>query len=334
MRAIITAVGHYVPENKLTNADLEKMVDTNDEWIVTRTGIRERRILDKDKGTSYMAVCAAEKALNQRGMSADELDLIIVATVTPDMMFPTTAALVQEALAANNCWGYDLSGGCTGFVCALSTASQFIESGRHKKVMVIGADKMSAITNYQDRNTCILFGDAAGAVILEATDDPDLGVKDFILRVDGFGKKYLYMKAGGSLKPATHQTVENEEHYLYQDGKPVFKQAINGMATTSATLLERNNLSSHDLRLLVPHQANLRIIDAVGKKLKLNPEQVAINIDRYGNTTAATIPLALSEYYQQGDLKIGDWILFTAFGAGFTWGSLLMRWALNGSASD
>lgn len=329
MRAIISAVGHYVPDQRLTNADLERMVNTNDEWITSRTGIKERRILAKHHGTSVMAVAAAQATLIQRGITADELDLIIVATVTPDQFVPTAAALVQHAIGANHCWGYDVNGGCSGFLCALATGSQFISSGAHRKVMVIGADKMSAITDYEDRNTCILFGDAAGAVLLEPSPDDRLGIEDFILHVDGAGREYLYIHGGGSLRPASHETVAQKMHYVYQDGRTVFKHAVIGMADVSAKLLVRNRLTGKDIKLLIPHQANFRIIDAVAKKLALDPEQVVVNIDRYGNTTAATIPLAMSEAYQDGRMQKGDRIVLSAFGAGFTWGSLLLKWALD-----
>ncbi|MGD8366862.1 MAG: beta-ketoacyl-ACP synthase III [Desulfobacterales bacterium] len=328
MQAIITGVGHFVPDRRLTNADLEKLVDTNDEWITTRTGIRERRILDKEKGTSEMAVPAAQAALEQAGIAPDELDMIITATVTPDQFVPSMAALVQKKLGAGRCWGYDVNGGCTGFLCAFTSATQFIESGRHRKILVIGADKMSAIVDYEDRNTCILFGDGAGAVVIEASAEPDDGVKDFILRLDGNGENSLYMLGGGSLRPASLSSVNEKLHYIYQDGRTVFKNAINGMADTASQILERNGLTEQDIGLFVPHQANYRIIDAVAKKIGLNEDQVIVNIEKYGNTTAATIPLALSEAWQQGRMKKRDWILMAAFGAGFTWGSVLLRWAI------
>ncbi|CAN2041973.1 Beta-ketoacyl-(acyl-carrier-protein) synthase III [Candidatus Magnetomoraceae bacterium gMMP-15] len=328
MRAIITGVGHYVPERKLTNNDLEKMVDTNDEWITTRTGIKERRILDKDKGTSYMAVRAAQNVLKQRNISADELDLIIVATVSPDMMVPITAALIQKELKAHNCWGFDLNAGCTGFIGALTTGCQFIESKRHQKVMVIGADKMSAIVNYKDRNTCILFGDAAGAVLLEPSEDETLGIEDHIIHLDGNGGEYLCLTGGGSLHPASHETVDKEMHYVYQDGAKVFKAAVSEMGNVSLKILQQNNLKGEDIKLFIPHQANKRIIDATAKRINLDQDQVVININRYGNTTAATIPLAMSEAWQEKRMKKGDWILLSAFGAGFTWGSVLFRWAM------
>lgn len=333
MRAIISGVGHFAPENRLTNKDLEQMVDTNDEWITTRTGIKERRILGKGKGTSFMAVKAAEMVLSKRNISADELDLIIVATVTPDMPVPSTAALVQKELKTSNCWGFDLNGGCTGFVYALSVASQFVESGKHQKVMVIGADKMSAIIDYEDRNTCVLFGDAAGAVLIEPSNDnlanDSLGIRDFILRMDGSGYKSLYVNAGGSLEPASQETVSKKKHFVYQDGKAVFKRAVKDMADVSIQIMEKNNLTGKDIRFLIPHQANFRIIDAVAKKMNLDEDHVVVNIGKYGNTTAATIPLAMSEAYQDGLIKKGNWIVISAFGAGYTWGSCLIKWAMD-----
>ena len=328
MKAIISAIGHYVPEKRLTNQDLEDLVDTNDEWITTRTGIKERRILGDGKGTSYMAVQSAKKVLDMRGISADDIDLIIVATVTPDMMFPNTAALVQDGLGASNCWGYDLNAGCAGFVFALTSGAQFIESGRHQRILIIGADKMSAIVDYDDRATCVIFGDGAGAVLLEAGPDDSEGIVDFKLRIDGAGKESLYMKAGGSLRPASHETVDQKMHYLFQDGKTVFKHAVIGMADITRKLLEQQQMTPAELKMIIPHQANLRIIDAVAGKLGLAPEQVAINIQKYGNTTAATIPMAMSEAYQEGQFSSGDWLLLTAFGAGFSWGSVLLKWAL------
>jgi 3-oxoacyl-[acyl-carrier-protein] synthase-3 len=329
MRAIITGVGHYVPDRILTNSDLEKMVDTNDEWITTRTGIKERRILDKEKGTSYMAIKAAEAVLKETQTSPDELDLILLATVTPDLPVPAAASFIQRDLGASNCWGFDINGGCTGFMCALTTGSQFIESGRHKKVLVIGADKMSAITNYEDRTTCVLFGDAAGAVLLESTEEDGLGIEDFILHLDGSGAESLAISGGGSLYPASRETVDQKMHYIYQDGKAVFKHAVVGMADVSVKILERNNLTDKDIKLFIPHQANYRIIDAAAKKMGLDADRVVININKYGNTTAATIPLAMSETYRANKLEKGDWVLLAAFGAGFTWGSVLLRWAID-----
>jgi 3-oxoacyl-[acyl-carrier-protein] synthase-3 len=328
MQAIISGVGHYTPENKLTNHDLENMVETNDDWIISRTGIRERRILEKEKGTSYMASRAARSVLEQTGIKADEIDLILIATVTPDMPVPATAALVQNKLGAANAWGFDINGGCTGFICALATGSQFIEAGTHRKVLVIGADKMSSIVNYEDRTTCILFGDAAGAVLLEPSIDDDLGIRDFILHLDGSGAEYLKMPAGGSLNPASRETVDQKKHFVYQDGQKVFKHAVSGMADVSAEIMKRNNLSDDDISCLIPHQANLRIIDAAARRMGLDKERVIININKYGNTTAATIPLAMSEAYGDKKLKKGDWVVTSAFGAGFTWGSLLFKWAL------
>ncbi len=329
MRAIISGVGHYVPDKILSNRDLEEMVDTNDEWITSRTGIKERRILDKEIGTSYMATKAAQVVLEETHTAPEDLDLILFATVTPDMPVPSAASFVQRDLGASNSWGYDINGGCTGFMCALTTGASFIESGRHKKVLVIGADKMSAITNYEDRSTCVLFGDGAGAVLLEAYDNDDLGIEDFILHLDGSGAESLSIEAGGSIYPASHETVDKKMHYIYQDGRTVFKHAVVGMADVSAKIVERNNLSDNDIRFLIPHQANFRIIDATAKKIGLDPERVVINISKYGNTTAATIPLALSETYRANKLQKGDWIVLAAFGAGFTWGSVLLRWAID-----
>jgi 3-oxoacyl-[acyl-carrier-protein] synthase-3 len=329
MRAIITGVGHFVPEQRLTNADLEKMVDTNDEWITTRTGIKERRVLEKDKGMSYMAVQAAKMILEQKNISADEIDLILLATITPDLTVPSAAAIVQKELGANHCWGFDINGGCTGFIYALAVGAQFIETGRHKKILVIGADKMSSILNYQDRNTCIIFGDGAGAALLEPSADNELGIRDFDLHLDGIGVQYLCVAAGGSLRPATHETVEKKMHFVYQDGKTVFKHAVTGMSDVSKRLVDKHHLSGKDIKLLIPHQANYRIIDAVAKKLDLVPEQIVINIAKYGNTTAGTIPIAMSEAYRQQRMKKGDWILLSAFGAGFTWGSMLLKWAID-----
>lgn len=329
MRAIITSLGHYAPQRKLTNKDLEKMVDTSDEWIRTRTGIQERRILGDGKATSHMAVRAARSVLEQRHISPDEIDLILVATVTPDSVVPGTAPLVQKKLKATNCWGFDLNGGCSGFLCALTTGAQFIESGKCRKVLVIGADKMSALMNYKDRNTCVLFGDAAGAVLLEPSEDDEFGILDSILHMDGIGANYLNVKGGGSLYPPTHETVDNGMHYVFQDGKTVFKYAVTGMTEVAKQILEQNDLTGGDVKLLVPHQANRRIIDAVSDRLRLTPEQVAINIHKYGNTTAATIPMAMHEAYLDGKLKKGDRLVLAAFGAGFIWGSVLLRWVMD-----
>jgi 3-oxoacyl-[acyl-carrier-protein] synthase-3 len=324
--ATITAVGHYVPDNILSNRDLETMVDTTDEWIRTRTGISERRILENG-ATSDMGARAVQDLLNKRGIAADSIDLIITATVTPDMFFPATSCLIQEKVQASNAWGFDLSAACSGFLFALVTGAQFIESGTHKRVVVVGADKMSSITDYTDRNNCILFGDAAAAVLLEPCEDGSTGIVDHILRCDGAGEPALHMRGGGSLNPPTHETVDKKMHFLYQDGKAVFKVAVVGMADVSVEILERNNLTGKDIDWLVPHQANLRIIDATAERMALDKSRVMINIDRYGNTTAATIPLCLSEWWQAGKLRKGQQIVLAAFGAGYTWGSVLIRWS-------
>ena len=328
-RAAITAVGHFLPEDRLTNADLEKLVDTNDEWIRTRTGIRERRILrDPEKATSYMATRAAQEVLDRRGIGADEIDLIIVGTVTPDMFFPATACLVQDQLGAANAWGYDVSAACSGFLFALSTGAQFIESGKHRKVLVIGADKMSSIVDYSDRTTCIIFGDGAGAVLLEP-DESGNGILDSLERTDGSGREFLKMDGGGSLHPPTHETIDNNLHRLYQEGRSVFKFAVKGMADVSAEIMERNDLTGDDVRYLVPHQANLRIIDATARRMGIGSDKVMVNIERYGNTTAATIPLCLYDW--EHALRPGDNIVLAAFGGGFTWGAAYMKWAYDGS---
>jgi 3-oxoacyl-[acyl-carrier-protein] synthase III len=323
--AAITAVGGFVPEDKLTNFDLEKMVDTNDEWIRTRTGISERRILKGEgKATSDMVVPAVRELCEKRGISPDEIDCLIVGTVTPDMVFPATANIACDKLGASNAFGFDVSAACSGFLYTLTLGATLIESGRYKKVVVVGADKMSAIVDYNDRATCIIFGDGAGAVLLEPTED-GTGILDSLLRSDGSGCQYLHMKAGGSLKPASIETVTAREHYAFQDGQPVFKAAVKGMADISAELLEKNNLTGDDIAWLVPHQANLRIIDATANRMGLPREKVMINIDRYGNTTAATIPLCLWEW--EDKLKKGDNIVLSAFGGGFTWGATLVKWA-------
>ncbi len=301
------------------------MVDTNDEWIRTRTGITERRILkEPGKATSDMIVPAVQELCQKRGIDPTEIDCLIVGTVTPDMVFPSTANLVCHKLGATNAWGYDLSAACSGFLFALAQGTALIESGRYKKVVVCGADKMSAIVDYTDRATCIIFGDGAGAVLLEPTAE-QLGVMDSILRTDGSGGQYLHMKAGGSLKPASAETVANREHYAYQEGQAVFKFAVKGMADVSAELMEKNNLKAEDISWLVPHQANLRIIDATANRMGLGTDKVMINIERYGNTTAATIPLCLWEWEKQ--LKKGDNIILAAFGGGFTWGAIWVKWA-------
>lgn len=322
--AAITAVGGYVPEDRLTNADLEKMVDTNDEWIRTRTGIEERRILKGEGlGTSDLAVPAIQQVLDKRGISAEEIDCIICCTVTPDMVFPATANIISDKLGAKHAWGFDLQAACSGFLYGLTTGATFIESGRYKKVIVVGADKMSAIVDYTDRQTCIIFGDGAGAVLLEPNHD-GYGVLDSILKSDGSGRNYLHMKAGGSVKPATAETVAAKEHFVYQEGQAVFKFAVKGMADVSAELLERNKLTGDDIAWLVPHQANKRIIDATADRMGISHDKVMLNIQKYGNTTAATIPLCLWEWRQQ--LNKGDNIVLAAFGGGFTWGATLVKW--------
>jgi 3-oxoacyl-[acyl-carrier-protein] synthase III len=324
--AAITAVGGYVPEDKLTNFDLEKMVDTNDEWIRSRTGISERRILKGEGlGTSDLAVPAVIEICKKRGIDPMEIDCLIVATVTPDMVFPATANIVCDKIGAKNAWGFDVSAACSGFLFALTTGSALIESGRYKKVVVVGADKMSAIIDYTDRATCIIFGDGAGAVLLEPNTD-GYGIQDSLLKSDGSGAAYLHMKAGGSVKPATMETVMAKEHYAFQEGQTVFKFAVKGMADVSAELLERNNLTGDDIAWLVPHQANLRIIDATASRMGLAKEKVMINIQNYGNTTAGTLPLCLWDYEPQ--LKKGDNIVLAAFGGGFTWGATLVKWGV------
>lgn len=330
-RATITAVGHYVPEKVLTNHDLEKIVDTSDEWIRTRTGIRERRIQEHG-ATSDLGAAAVKALLKNRGVEAETIDLIIVATITPDMFFPSTGCLIQEKVLAKKAWAFDLSGACSGFIFALTTAAQFVENGTHKRVVVVGTDKMTAITDYTDRNTCILFGDAAAAVMVEPSEDPHAGIVDHIVRCDGSGERYLHMRGGGSLNPATHETVDKKLHYIYQDGKAVFKVAVVGMASAAAEIMERNHLTGKDIDWLVPHQANLRIIDATRERMGLDPSKVMVNIDRYGNTTAATIPLCLSEWWQAGKLRKGQTIVLAAFGAGYTWGSMLLRWTAENAA--
>lgn len=325
--AIITAVGMYVPEKILNNAYFESTVDTTEEWITTRTGIKERRILENG-ATSDLATKATEDLLQQHNVNPEEIDVIIVATVTPDMLFPATACLVQERIGANNAWGFDLSAACSGFLFAFQTGCAFIESGQYKKVLVIGSDKMSSILNYSDRNNCILFGDGAAAVLLEPSEDMNLGLQNSTLRIDGEGKDKLYMPGGGSLNPPTHETVDKKMHYLFQDGKAVFKVAVKGMADVSYELMQKNNLTSDDIAYLVPHQANKRIIDATGERMGLSKDKVMMNIDRYGNTTAATIPLCLVEYYRDGKIKKGDKLILSAFGAGYTWGSSYIVWAI------
>ena len=327
-KAKITALGCYTPPKLLTNKDLEKLVDTNEEWIMTRVGIRERHIADPDMATSDLAVEAARCALAQRGIDASEVDAILVCTVTPDMMFPSTACLVQNRLGARGAWGFDLIAACSGFVYGLTTGAHLVAGGTHKKVLVIGADTMSRIIDYTDRATCVLFGDGAGAMLIERADDgEDFGFIDFIGEVDGSGGEYLKMPAGGSRMPASHETVEQRLHYVKQDGQQVFKYAVRKMYETSRDLLARNGLTVDDVAIMVPHQANLRIITAVADRLGMPPEKVLVNIDRYGNTTAGTIPLGTRDAIAQGRLRKGDIILFAAVGAGYTVGASLWRWA-------
>jgi 3-oxoacyl-[acyl-carrier-protein] synthase III len=325
--AAITAVGGYVPEYRLTNAELEKMVDTNDEWIRTRTGISERRILKEEgKGSSDLAVPAVLELCKKRGISPEEIDCLICATVTPDMVFPATANIICDKIGAINSFSFDIMAACSGFLYALTTGSAFIESGRYKKVVVVGVDKMSSIVDYSDRTTCIIFGDGAGAVLLEGVDEKT-GILDSLLKSDGYGSKFLHMKAGGSVKPSTVESVLAKEHYVYQEGQAVFKFAVKGMADVSFELMQRNNLTADDITWLVPHQANLRIIDATANRMGLPKEKVMINIQKFGNTTAGTLPLCLWEWEKQ--LKKGDNLILAAFGGGFTWGATWVKWAYN-----
>ncbi len=323
-RAAITAVHGYVPDFVLTNEILSTMVDTNDEWIISRTGIKERRILKGEKGSSDMAVEAINGLLKKRGISASEIDLIICCTVTPDMPFPATANIIADKIGTSNGFGFDINAACSGFMYGLNTGSKFIESGSHKKVLVVGADKMSSIVDYTDRKTCVIFGDGCGVVLLEPTTE-DVGVMDAILRSDGSGRSYLNQKAGGSVRPATLETVNNREHYIYQEGQAVFKFAVTNMADVAAEIMGKNNLSSQDVTWLVPHQANKRIIDATAARMGVGTEKVMINIQKYGNTTNGTIPLCLWEW--ENKLRKGDNLILAAFGGGFTWGSTYIKWA-------
>tara|TARA_B100000809_G_scaffold137149_1_gene134609 strand:+ start:185 stop:1183 length:999 start_codon:yes stop_codon:yes gene_type:complete len=325
IRAAITGVGGYVPEHVLTNQELEQIVDTNDEWITSRTGIKERRILKGEGlGTSHMAEKAVLELLSKTNTDPEDIDLILVATVTPDFVFPATANILADMVGAKNAFGYDISAACSGFLYALSTGTSFIESGKYKKIIVVGADKMSAITNYEDRATCIIFGDGAGAVLLEPSEDEN-GIIDSILKSDGSGLPYLHMKAGGSRRPASHESIDNKEHYLYQEGSPVFKFAVTNMADVSAEIIEKNNLTGDDVDYLVPHQANKRIIDATARRSGISEDKVLINIQKFGNTTAGTIPLVLWDFEKK--FKKGDNLILAAFGGGFTWGSIYLKWA-------
>jgi 3-oxoacyl-[acyl-carrier-protein] synthase-3 len=327
LRAMVTGIHGYVPEYRLTNKELESLVDTNDEWIMSRTGIKERRILKgENQGTSVLGIEAVKGLLEKTGTDPMDVELIICATVTPDMPFPATANIIADKVGAKNSFSFDIGAACSGFLYALQLGAQFIQAGTHKKIVVVGADKMSSIVDYQDRTTCILFGDGAGAVLLEPTTE-NLGIVDAILKADGSGENFLHMKAGGSRKPATLETVANREHFAYQEGTSVFKFAVTNMADVSAEVMERNGLTGDDIAWLVPHQANKRIIDATANRMGVGPEKVMMNIERYGNTTAATIPLCLWEYESQ--LKKGDNLILAAFGGGFTWGAIYMKWALD-----
>ncbi len=326
VRAKISSVGAYVPPRLLTNADLETMVATNDQWITERTGIRERHIVEKGVATSDLATAAALDCLAKRGIAASELDAIIVATVTPDMFFPATACIVQDKLGAPHAWGFDLSAACSGFLYALQVGAKLVESGAHTKVMVIGADVMSSIVDYTDRSTCILFGDGAGAVLLEPCIDGEIGLVDFVHEIDGAGGSALNMPAGGSLHPATHETIDAREHFIHQDGGSVYKTAVRKMAELSERVLERNDITGAEIDCFIPHQANRRIIEATADRLGMPLERVIINIDRYGNTTAATIPLAMDTALTEGHLKKGDLVLLASFGGGYTIGATLLRW--------
>jgi 3-oxoacyl-[acyl-carrier-protein] synthase-3 len=325
--AAITAVGAYVPEFVLTNKLLEDMVDTNDEWITSRTGIKERHILkDADKGTSYLAIKAAEDLLKKSGTDPKEIDMVLVATTTPDMPVAATAVYVATQIGAVNAFGYDLQAACSSFLYGMSTAAAYIQSGRYKKVLLIGADKMSSIIDYTDRATCIIFGDGAGAALFEPNFD-GLGLQDEILRSDGIGREYLKIDAGGSLLPASHTTIDNKQHYVFQDGKTVFKYAVSNMADVSEKIMQKNNLSHDDVNWLVAHQANRRIIDATASRMGVDESKVLINIQKYGNTTSATLPLLLNDFEHL--FKKGDNLIFASFGGGFTWGSIYLKWAYN-----
>jgi 3-oxoacyl-[acyl-carrier-protein] synthase III len=326
-RVKISALGTYVPPRLLTNADLEKMVDTNDQWIMERVGIRERHLVDKGVAASDLAVEAAKQALAERGIAPSDLDAILVATVTPDMFFPATACLVQDKLGAKNVWGCDISAACSAFLYAVQVGAQFVMTGSHKKVLVIGSDVMSSIIDYTDRATCVIFGDGAGAVLLEPTEDDSVGLIDFLHEVDGSGGCALYMPGGGSLNPSTHETVDKKMHFVHQDGAAVFKFAVRKMTQLCEEILTRNNIKGSEIDAFIPHQANKRIITATADRIGLRPESVIINIDRYGNTTAGTIPLAMETARQEGKLKKGSLVLLAAVGAGFTVGATLLRWA-------
>jgi len=328
IRAVITGVGAYLPDYILDNNELSTLVDTSDEWIMSRVGIKERRILKKEgEGTSYMGAKAVKQLLEKTNTSPDEVDLLLCATLTPDMQFPATASVIADKVGIKNAFHFDINSACTGYITGLITAAKFVESGQYKKVIVVGAEKMSSIIDYTDRTTCTLFGDAGTATMVEPTTE-DLGMVDFIARADGEGRKYLHQKAGGSCMPASHQTVDDRLHFVFQDGQPVFKNAVSKMADVSVEIMERNNLTAEKLAYLVPHQANLRIIDATARRMGLDPSKVMINIEKYGNTTSATIPLCLWEW--EKSLKKGDNLILSAFGAGFSWGTIYMKWGYDG----
>ena len=325
MRATITATAKYLPKKTLSNYDLEKMVDTTDDWIISRTGIENRHIVDDNEATSDMGAQIANQLLEKSGKSPEDIDLILVATSTPDFPVVSTAALVQDKIGARNAWGYDIVAACTGFVYAMETGARLIESGRYKNIIVIGSDTMSSIIDYTDRNTCVIFGDGGGGVILEPTQK-EVGILDAILHIDGSGHKFLTVPAGGSSNPASKETIDNKMHYVYQDGKTVYKFAVKNMADVSKKILDNNNLQGSDIKLFIPHQANRRIIDATAKRCGLEDKQVFVNINKYGNTTAGTIPIALDEAVETNRLEEKDLLLLSAFGGGFTWGSMLIRW--------
>jgi 3-oxoacyl-[acyl-carrier-protein] synthase-3 len=328
MKAAITAVAHNVPPDVYDNVWFESKIDTNDEWIKTRTGITERHFAFEG-GVTDILLPAAKSVLEQRGLTPEDIDLIILATITPDRVFPSSAAILQRKLGATNAWGFDLAGACSGFLYALVTGAKMVESGAVKRALVLGGDKMSSILNFEDRTTCVLFGDGGGAVLLEATEDDSFGVVDHILRMDGRGEDFLHQKAGGSLRPPSIETVTNREHFVYQEGQAVFKSAVKGMADVSFEIMQRNNLTADNVAWLVPHQANLRIIDATADRMGLSRDKVMINIDRFGNTTAGTIPICLSELHMNKKVSKGDYLVLSSFGAGYTWGSVLVRWSID-----
>lgn len=324
----ISAIEMYVPDRVLTNKDFERMVDTSNEWILERTGIHERHVVEKGQTNSDLATQAIRRLCEKRGIEPSEIDLVILPTVTPDMFFPSTACVVLDKLGVRNSWGFDLSGACSGFIFGLAVGEKFVRTGVHNKVVVVGSEVMSSIIDYTDRATCVLFGDGAGAALLEPAEEGEVGLQDILTRCDGAGGKYLYMPGGGSMNPSSHETVDKKMHYVHQEGRQVFKFAVTEMADISEKILKKNNIPSGDVKLFVAHQANIRIITATAERLKLREDQYIINIERYGNTTSATIPICLYEANRDGRIKKGDWVLLTAFGAGFTWGSVLLRWEI------